>query len=81
MAIEELQTGNICIGIKQTSKAILKGQAKKVFIAEDAQTFVVRSLIQSAKENNIPIEDVSSMEELGRVCNIDIGAAAAALLK
>ena len=78
---EILNNKNVKIGIKQSSKAVLLGKAMKVFIAADAEEHVVRRLIILAKENDVEIEEVSSMEELGKACNIDVGAATAVIIK
>lgn len=74
-------SGNKVIGVKQTAKAIRNGHAKTVYIAEDAEEKFVQPIIQLAQENSIEIVAISSMQELGRLCGIDVGAAACAVLK
>ena len=69
------------VGLKQTLKAIEKGQAKIVFIADDAEQHVTTPLLELCSEKAVPVEAVASMEELGKACNIEVGAATAAVLQ
>jgi len=69
------------IGVKQTSRAIIENKALFIYIARDAEQHVVRRVIELATEKNIDIIYVGSMKELGRVCNIDVGAATAVKVK
>lgn len=68
------------VGTKQTLKAASRRLAKEVFIAKDADEFVVRNLIRTCNEQGIQITYVDSMAELGRACGIKVGAASAAIL-
>ncbi|MBQ9365287.1 MAG: ribosomal L7Ae/L30e/S12e/Gadd45 family protein [Schwartzia sp.] len=68
-------------GMKQVTKAIARGEAMRVFIASDADEFVVNKMKQISNEHGIPIDDTMSMAELGRACKIDVAAATAAVLK
>ncbi len=69
------------VGLKQTLKAVEKGQAKIVFIADDAEQHVTRPLLKLCSEKAVPVEVVAGMEELGKACNIEVGAATAAVLQ
>ena len=71
----------IKVGIKQTSRAISEGKAFKVYIAKDADPYMVCSLIELTEASQIPIELVETMKELGKACKIDVGAATAVILK
>jgi len=72
--------GKKAVGIKETSKAIKSGKAAAVYIAKDAEEKVISPIEDLCKENNIEIIYVSTMRELGHMCGIDVGAAAAALI-
>jgi len=69
------------VGIKQASKALMEDRAKALYIAKDAEQHVTRRIIELADENDVPVVLVESMKELGRACNIDVGAATAVVLK
>ncbi len=74
MSLEDLKNKKIKIGVKQCSKAIVKNEAKKLYIARDAEIFVTENLIRLAKNNDIEIVTVDSMKELGRIVGIDVKA-------
>lgn len=71
----------IVIGKKQTLRFLSKDEVSKVFISKDADTHVTRDIIDMCKEKNIEIIYYNNMKELGKACNIDVNAAAAAVLK
>ena len=68
-------------GIQQTLKAIVKGQASKVYLAADADPDMLEGIRTAAQAQGLPITEVSSMKELGQACRIQVKAAAAAILK
>jgi len=69
------------VGLKQTMKAVQRGQAEIVFLAEDAEPHVLRDLQKLCEELAVPIEWVASMHELGTAAGIQVSSAAAALLR
>lgn len=69
------------VGIKQTLKVLEKGLAKKVFIASDAEQHVIRPLQQRCQEKDVPVVMTDTMKNLGKVCGIDVGCAAAAVVE
>ena len=82
MSVELLRSGaKHVIGVKQTAKAIEKGNAKVVFIAKDADASVIEPLVAACAKANLAYETATSMHELGKLCGIHVGAAAAAILK
>jgi len=68
------------IGTSQTTKAISRGQARVVFIAQDADRRVTEPVLRAARERGVEIVEIASMATLGRACGIAVGAAAAAIL-
>ncbi|MDD4767740.1 MAG: ribosomal L7Ae/L30e/S12e/Gadd45 family protein [Desulfotomaculaceae bacterium] len=69
------------VGAKQTLKALERGQAKAVFVAKDADRFVVDPILQLSSQKGIPIIQVDTMQSLGRACRIEVGCAVAAILE
>lgn len=69
------------IGTKQTAKAVDKGLARAVFVARDAEEYVVRELLKACRKQAIPVVEVESMAVLGRTCGIEVGAASAAIIE
>lgn len=78
--MEGLKHAKTAVGSKQVKKAIQKGIAQKVYIAQDAEPHIIRPLIELCQENSIEVVLVTSMEELGKACGIAVGSASAALL-
>lgn len=69
------------VGANQTAKAIRKGKAEVVFVAQDADRRVVEPVLRAAHAMGVPVVEVASGKELGRACGIAVGASAAAILK
>ncbi len=67
-------------GLKQSLKAIRQGRAERVYLAEDADTFVSASVIDACKESGVPLEFVESKSALGKLCHVDVATAVAAEL-
>ena len=68
---------NMKVGAKQSTKSILGGRAKLVYLAEDADLFLSTKIISICKENNVKVEFVPSKSALGRMCGIDVPSAVA----
>jgi large subunit ribosomal protein L7A len=74
------QASKIVVGTKQTVKALKKGIATEVIVAEDADPMIIRKVSEVAEEVNIPIILVESMKKLGESCEIEVGAATVAII-
>ena len=73
-------TGKIRRGTNETTKAIERGQAQLVIIAEDVDPEeIVMHLPALCDEKKIPYVYVPSKNELGRATGIDVPTAAIAL--
>ena len=80
MVSNDFKTAQKVVGVKQAIKALEKNTAKLVIVAEDADEKVIKPLVDLCTEKNVPYEKAESMKELGRMCGIEVGAAAIALL-
>lgn len=75
-------TGKIKRGTNETTKAIERGQAKLVVIAEDVEPEeIVMHLPVLCEEKKVPYTYVPSKLELGRATGIDVAAAAIAVVE
>ena len=79
--LSELNTRNKIVGIKQLRKALKEQTAEKVFVAMDADPMLTDPILAACNEGNVPVEQVGTMQELGKACDIEVGAAVAALLR
>lgn len=79
--MERIKHSTHVVGLKQTKKAIESNRASLVFVAEDADGYVVYPLKQLCEEKSVEIVQVPSMKELGKACHIDVPTAVAAIVK
>lgn len=79
--LDTLKSAKKAVGIKQSIKAVENNNVKKVFIAADAEERVVGKLKELCEKNSIELVTAESMKALGKACGIEVGAAAACLLK
>ena len=78
--LTQLTASEKVVGAKQVKRALKDGRAKKLFWAEYADPRVLQPLIQEAVRSGVPLQQISTMKELGEACGIAVGAAVAALL-
>lgn len=78
--LSQLQTEHKVVGVKQSRKAVQRGEARVVFLAEDADPQVTDPIRTLCDTSGVPVEDVAHMKELGAACGIHLGCAVAAVL-
>ena len=76
----DLTSKKVIVGSKQLKKALKKGEARYVYLAENADPAITIPLEELCRQNNIHFTWVRSMDDLGRACGIEVGAAAAAIV-
>ncbi len=75
-------TGKVKVGTNETTKAVERGIAKLVIIAEDVDPKeIVMHLPPLCDEKKIPYVKVKSKLELGRAAGIDVAAASVAIVE
>jgi len=83
-AIEALEvardTGSIGKGTNETTKAVERGNADLVVIAEDVEPEeIVMHLPEIADERDVPYVFVATQDEVGNAAGLEVGSAAAAI--
>ena len=83
-AVEALEvardTGSVKKGTNETTKAIERGNAELVYIAEDVQPEeIVMHLPELADEKGIPFVFVGTQDDIGHAAGLEVGSAAAAV--
>ena len=69
------------IGLKQTLRAIQQDKVKMVYIASDIEEHILRKIAAPCRERSIPLVPANlTQKELGRLCQIEVGAAIVALI-
>ncbi|MCL6635518.1 MAG: ribosomal L7Ae/L30e/S12e/Gadd45 family protein [Peptococcaceae bacterium] len=80
MALERLSSAKKkTVGTKQTMKAIERGQAKVVYVAQNADRHVIEPIVQICREKAVPVVYVETMQALGKACGIDVDCASASV--
>ena len=84
-AVEALEvardTGSVKKGTNETTKAVERGNADLVLIAEDVEPEeIVMHLPELAEEKGTPFVYVETQDELGRAAGLEVGSAAAAIV-
>lgn len=74
------QTNMVC-GLREVSRALRLGICLRLYVALDADAYVVRKPLELALKNDITIIEISDMKELGKIAGIDTKAALAAEIK
>ncbi len=83
-ALETLEvardTGSVKKGTNETTKAVERGNADLVFVAEDVQPEeIVMHLPELADEKEVPYLFVESQTDVGHAAGLEVGSAAAAI--
>ena len=76
----EIGCRKVVVGAKQLRKALAGGKVFRVYLAQNADPAIVEPLVALCQQNNVDFTWVRSMADLGRICGIEVGAAAAATL-
>jgi large subunit ribosomal protein L7A len=69
------------VGAKQTLKVVNNNTASIVYVALDAEMRVTNAVVEACNSHNVEIIYVDTMQKLGVMCSIDVGAAIACVLK
>lgn len=72
---------SLVVGVKQLKKALARGTARYVFLAEDADPGLTEPIAAECMARGVGVTRIRSMSELGRSCGIEVGAAAAAVVR
>ena len=81
MTIDMLSNANLTIGAKHTRKAVDRDEVKCVFVGLDSDDRLILPILEVCLEHNVPVNRNHTMEELGQVAHIKVGAAAIGVLR
>ncbi|PSQ28567.1 50S ribosomal protein L7ae [Halobacteriales archaeon QS_9_68_17] len=84
-AIEALEvardTGTVKKGTNETTKAVERGNAELVYVAEDVQPEeIVMHLPELADEKGISFVFIDTQDDVGHAAGLEVGSAAAAVV-
>ena len=76
--LAKLSHAKLVVGAKQLRKALERGTAKFVCLAKNADPAITAPIEENCIKKGISVTWVCTMQELGALCGIEVGAAAAA---
>ena len=79
--LAEIGACRMVAGAKQIRKAVLSGNAKKVYLACNADPEITQPVEALCRQNGVSCAWVKSMKDLGDAAGIEVGAAAAAAVE
>lgn len=79
-SLPDYRTQRVVVGAKQLRKALENGRVRCVYLAANADPAITEPIAELCGKQNIRPIRVRSMQELGRACGIEVGAAAAAVV-
>ena len=78
--LSSLKDQNLVVGTRRLIKALDQGKVKTVYLAMDADLYIKKQVEEASRRNSAQIIEVSTKEELGKACGIDVPTAAAGKL-
>jgi len=70
------------VGLKQTLRVMQQDLIKEVYIACDTEEHILRKISEICREKTVPLIQLQlTKKELGRFCQIEVGAAIVAIMK
>ncbi len=76
-----IDQGKIVVGAKQLRKALKAGNALRVYLASNADPAITEPIENLCREAQVEFTWVDTMQDLGKACGIEVGAAAAAAVR
>ncbi len=77
----DIDQGKIVVGAKQLRKALNAGRAQRVYLACNADPAITEPIEALCRAAQVQCTWVDTMQDLGKACGIEVGAAAAAAVR
>ena len=78
---EKLRDSRKVIGTRRLVRAVQAGEVAEVYLASDADLFIVRQVRQACNEAGVRMVEVDSMKQLGEACGVEVKTASAGIRK
>ena len=79
--LEGITSDSLIVGLRQSVKAIEKGEAEKAIVAIDIAPAIFDDFTMLCLINDVPFETVESKSALGKACHIDVDASVVVVKK
>ena len=77
--LEKLRNSDKVVGTRRLVRAVLAGEISEVYLAQDADLFIVRQVKDACNQAGVRIVEVDSMKQLGEACDVDVKTASAGI--
>ncbi|MBQ8087330.1 MAG: ribosomal L7Ae/L30e/S12e/Gadd45 family protein [Clostridia bacterium] len=78
---EKLKDSRKVVGTRRLIRAIQAGEVSEVYLAGDADLFIVRQVKDAAAQAGLRVVQVDTKKELGALCGVEVKTAAAGILR
>lgn len=72
---------NRVVGTKQVLRGLKSGTLARVYVANDADTFLYQRIVTAAESAGVTVVRVPTMKELGLLCGVEVASAAAGIAR
>lgn len=79
--LEKLRNADKVVGTRRLLRAVLAGEIAEVYLAMDADLFIIRQVRDACNRANVRMVEVDSMKQLGEACGVDVKTASAGIRK
>ncbi|MEE1200908.1 MAG: ribosomal L7Ae/L30e/S12e/Gadd45 family protein [Christensenellales bacterium] len=79
--LETLRNSRKVVGTRRLIRAVLAGEVVEVYLAQDADLFIVRQVRDACNRMGVRIIEVESMKQLGDACGVDVKTATAGICR
>jgi len=79
--LEKLRNSNKVVGTRRLVRAVLAGEVSEVYLAQDADLFILRQVKEACNQKGVRIVEVETMKQLGEACGVEVKTASAGILK
>ena len=77
--LEKLRNSDKVVGTRRLVRAVLAGEISEVYLAQDADLFIVRQVKDACNQAGVRIVEVETMKQLGEGCGVDVKTASAGI--
>lgn len=78
---QRLSGAQTVVGTRSLLRAMEAGKIRVAYIGQDADLFLRTKVEAACRQQGIPLVEVRSMEELGKLCKSPVAAASAGILR
>ena len=79
--LEKLKNASKVVGTRRLLRSIQNGEIAEVYVARDADLFILRQVREACNSAGVRMVEVDTMKELGQACGVEVKTASAGIRK